>query len=315
MKAVVALYLWKHKWKILLALLFSCLFVMLGLEAIALQFTASQRAEILNISEAHRLCIEESEDEFNIEFELLASYGKVISDFDEEYVGEGIGFLEISEEDWQAYLESLEDPELELDYEDICTNYDALAYTLSLLEGDSDQKIELYTYPNREEVLEWYERYSGLMLIPYGNPLGLERVDLMTITSGYNVVRTIGGVRKVHKGVDFVPSTTWFSENPGLTAEQSINRAILPGEVNNFVDQYGALCTYVTNEQYRTLYCHCSAHLAEQGSYARYGDPICFMGNTGFSTGTHTHMAVYEKGLIGWNLIDPTAFFYINLDE
>lgn len=316
MEVIFLQFLWEHKWTILLSLLFGCLFSLLALETIDLQFTALRRAEILKITEEHRICIEEAENEFDIEFELLASYGKVIANFDEVHIGRGIGFLEISEDNWQGYIEFLNDSEFEVDYSDICTNYNALAYTLSEIGGDSKAKIEGYDYENKDEVEIWYERYSGLMLIPYGNPLGLERADLITITSGYNIVRTINGIKSVHKGVDFVPSQNWFSENEGLTADQSINRAIIPGEVSNFYDEYGALCSYVINEEYRTLYCHCSSFIAENGSTVRYGDPICFMGNTGFSTGTHTHMAVYQKSLLGnWNLVDPTPFFFVQVND
>lgn len=325
---IITNILWKHKWTIIIGIivvLFLCAF---SFETINLQLTANSRGIIELIPQEHRTCMSEASEEYEVEFELLSAYGKVIADFDETHIGEGIGFLEISEEDWDEFgvvadtddelITTVtpvpsEEEEPELNYDDICTNYYTLANILSNISGDSEEKIEGYTYPEKQEVLEWYERYSGLMLIPYGNPIGLERSDLMTITSGYNIVRVIYGKRSVHKGVDFVPSTTWLQENPDLSPTDAVNFAIISGEVNNFIDQYGALCTFVTNEKYRTLYCHCDMFLAEDDSYAKYGDPICSMGSTGFSTGLHTHLGLYEKGDDGtWYLIDPTPFILVN---
>ena len=304
--------IWKNKWKLLLLTVVTCFFTMFALEAIAYQLLVGQRGLIEQIPIAHRECINKVSKKHDEEFELLSAYGKVIADFDEKHTGEGIGFLEISQDDWNKYSND-GDLNDEITTEDLCDNYFTLASILSDISGDAEQKISKYSYLKTEAVLEQYNMYVGLMYIPYGNPIGLNRSDLITVTSGYNVVRVIDGDKHVHKGVDFVPSAIWYEDNPGKGSTDAVNRAILTGKVSNFKDGYGALCSYITNDHYRVLYCHCSGFIAPNGSTVRYGDPICFMGNTGFSTGTHTHVGVYEKNSSGsWNLVDPVPFMFSN---
>ena len=96
-----------------------------------------------------------------------------------------------------------------------------------------------------------------------------------------------------------------------LDPKVNINMAITIGKVHNFIDRNGSWCSYVTNDAFRTLYCHCSSFLAEEGSWVAYGDSVCVMGDTGFSTGAHTHISIYEKGSSGsWFRIDPTPFLF-----
>lgn len=302
--------IWKNKWKILILSVVISFFSIFALEALAYQFLAGSRGLIEQIPIEHRDCIDKASRKYGEEFELLSAYGKVIADFEEEHTGNGIGFLEISQDDWDEYGSDGNNNE-EITHEDLCDNYFTLSNILSDTGGDAEQKINKYSYPKKEEVLEQYNMYVGLMFIPYGNPIGLNRSELVTVTSGYNVVRVIDGKKSVHKGVDIVPSGTWYQENPGKGSTDSINRAILTGKVSNFKDGYGALCSYITNDYYRVLYCHCSAFIAQDGVTVKYGDPICFMGNTGFSTGVHTHIGMYEKNSSGgWNLVDPTPFLF-----
>ncbi|WKZ30229.1 MAG: M23 family metallopeptidase [Candidatus Dojkabacteria bacterium] len=302
--------IWKNKWKILLANVVIFFFVIFALEAIAYQVLAGTRGLIEEIPQEHRECIDKASRKYSQEFELIASYGKVIADFDEKHTGNGVGFLEIPQSDWDNYGSDGNNNN-EVTHEDLCDNYFTLSNILSAYDGDAEKKINQYSYPKKEEVYEQYQMYVGLMYIPYGNPIGLNRTDLVTVTSGFNVVRVIDGVKNVHKGVDIVPSSKWYQENPGKGSTDSINRAILTGKVSNFKDGYGALCSYITNDYYRVLYCHCDAFIAQDGSTVKYGDPICFMGNTGFSTGVHTHIGMYEKNSQGgWNLIDPTPFLF-----
>lgn len=302
--------LWKNKWNILLfGIVFLC-FGVFVLESIAYQVLAGYRGIINEIPKDHKECIEKSSRKYDLEFELVASYGKVIADFDSTHKGSGIGLLEITQTDWdKAKTDGSGNNEVSAD--ELCDNYFTLANLLSQNSGDSKEKIYAYLYPKKDEVYEQYQMYVGLMLIPYGNPVGLNREDLITVTSGYNIVRVIDGYRHVHKGVDLVPSSQWYKENQGKGSTDAVNRAIISGTVSNFKDGNGALCSYITNMLYRVMYCHCDAFIAQDGANVRYGDPICFMGSTGFSTGVHTHVGVYEKnGLGGWNNIDPTPFLF-----
>ncbi len=307
---IVVKFIWKYKWLLLIAMVLGSCFVLFSLEAISLQLTANSRSLINQIPVEHRLCIEQADRKHGAEFELIASYGKVIADFNEEHTGEGKGFLEISEDLWESHGDDGNDNE-EITHEDLCDNYFTLANKLGSLEGDAQSRINQYGYSNREEVLKWYELYKGVSMIPYGNPVGLDRSDLVTVTSGYNLVRIIFGVKHTHKGVDVVPSGTWFAENPGKGSTDAVNRAILYGRVRNIKDKNGALCSYVENDRYRTMYCHCDAFIAQEGAIVRYGDPVCFMGNTGFSTGVHTHIEIFEKAGDGsWFRVDPMPFLF-----
>jgi hypothetical protein len=302
--------IWKNKWKILLLNAVTSFFVIFALEAIAYQVLAGTRGLIDEIPKEHYECIDKASRKYSQEFELLASYGKVIADFDTNHSGNGVGFLEISQSDWDKY-EADGNNNNEIDYDDLCDNYFTLSNILSDFDGDAKKKINQYSYSKKNEVYEQYQMYVGLMYIPYGNPIGLNRSDLVTVSSGFNVVRVIGGKKDVHKGVDIVLSTKWYQENIGKGSTDAINRAILTGKVSNFKDRNGALCSYITNDYFKVLYCHCSAFIAKDGSSVKYGDPICFMGNTGFSTGVHTHIGIYEKNSQGgWNLIDPTPFLF-----
>lgn len=159
------------------------------------------------------------------------------------------------------------------------------------------------------------EYRDGVMQIPYGNPIGLERRELVLVTSSYNAIRIINGVRDVHRGLDLVPSSLWFKENPGKTSTDVINRSIIAGRVSNFIDSAGALCSYVTNDVYRTLYCHCNAFISLDQALVKYGDPICFMGTTGRSTGVHTHIEIFQRNNNSWLLIDPTPFLFPQINQ
>lgn len=306
---IVVIFLWKHKWKFLLAMILGSCFALFSLEAISYQFTANSRSLINEIDAEHRECIEKSQSKYNTEFELVAAFGKVIADFDESHSGQGKGFLEIPNSIWESHGVDGNDNE-DITEQDLCDNYFTLTHKLSAIEGDAGAKINEYPYSEKQEVLQWYQLYKGISLIPYGNPIGLDRAELVQVTSGYNLVRVINGVRHTHKGIDLVPSSTWYRENPGKGSTDSINRSIIFGKVTNFKDQYGALCSYVENEKYRTLYCHCDAFIARDQSTVAYGDPICFMGNTGFSTGVHLHLGMYEKRNGTWFVIDPTPFIF-----
>ena len=54
---------------------------------------------------------------------------------------------------------------------------------------------------------------------------------------------------------------------------------------------------YLTHENgVETLYCHCSAVLAEQGASIRQGETIALVGSTGWSTGPHLHFEFHKNG-------------------
>lgn len=307
---IVVNILWKNKFKILLACIVVLFFGIFMLEAIAYQIVGGYRSILDEIPKEHQECVDKASRKYNLEYELLASYGKVVANFDNNHRGEGVGLLEISQSDWDKYKQD-GDGNGTISENDLCDNYFTLGNILRIYTGDSKTKIYAYSSPKKDDVYEQYQMYIGLLYIPYGNPVGLNRADLVTITSGYNVVRYIDGVKSVHDGVDLVPSTKWYQENQGKGSTDAVNRSIIAGKVSEFTDNNGALCAYITNEYYRVLYCHCSAFISQNNISVKYGDPICFMGTTGFSTGVHTHVSMFEKNNSGgWNRIDPMPFLF-----
>jgi len=307
---IITKIVWKNKAVVAVMFLAVFLFACFGIQSIAYQFSVDVRSYLEQIPEVHRECIRKAGMEYKIEFELLASYGQVIAEFDELHRGEGVGFLEIPQNVWNDFSVDGDNNGVVSEF-DICDNYFTLANKLSSLSGSAESRIDQYGGSYKDEVKTIFNLYTGLIFIPYGNPVGLTRADLVTVTSGYDVVRVFEGVTNVHTGLDIVPSDTWFAENPGKSSTEAINRSILIGTVTNFKDSYGALCSYIANTYYRVLYCHCSAHIAENNSTVAYGDPVCFMGSTGFSTGVHNHIEVFQKSEDGgWLRVDPAPFLF-----
>lgn len=302
--------LWKYKHFLLLIPLSLCCLILFVLQSITLQFITSAKSYLDNIPEDQRVCIQLTSQNYQIEFELLASFSQVIANYDTSHVGSGIGFLEISETTWQNFGVDGDNNEI-VTHNDMCDNYATLANKLKSLEGDSVAKIEAYNAPQKEEIKKVYELLTGINLVPYGNPIGLFRTDLVTMTSGYGETRVINGIINVHTGLDLVPSQKWYQENPGASITSAVNKSILSGTVSEFIDSQGALCAYVENPSYRTLYCHCNSFIAPNGATVKYGDAICYLGSTGFSTGPHVHIEVFIKSSTGtWNRVDPAPFIF-----
>lgn len=302
--------LWKYKYFLLtipIAFLCICLFV---LEAIALQFTASAISYFNNIPKDQRTCISNATQEYNIEFELIAAFGQAIADYDTNHQGTGKGFLELSDDTWQDFGVDGDSNNV-ISEVDMCDNYFTLANKLASLNGDSETKIDEYNSPQKDQIKQIYELLSGINLIPYGNPISLTEPDLVVITSGYGETRVVNGIVDVHTGVDLVPSQKWYQQNPGASIYSVINKSIITGTVSEFIDSQGALCAYVENPAYKTMYCHCSSFIAKDNDVVKYGDPICLLGATGFVTGPHVHVEIYIKSPTGaWNRVDPTSFLF-----
>lgn len=309
---IVTKILWKHKSKVALFIVILLFFGCFGIQTIAYKMAVDARTFLEQIPEEHKQCMESAKDKYGTEIELLSSFSQVISEFDSEHKGKGKGFLEIPKDYWVTYGAD-GNSNGTISENDLCDNYFTLANKLSSLSGGAEEKIDKYNHSRKGEIKTIYNLLTGLIFIPYGNPIGLTDPELVTLTSGYGETRVINGITNVHTGVDLVPSTRWYQENPGKATDEAVNRSILIGTVTNFKDSYGALCSYVANSYYRTLYCHCSAHLAEDGSTLAYGDPVCTIGSTGFSTGIHNHIEVFKKDDSGnWLRLDPMPFLFPN---
>jgi murein DD-endopeptidase MepM/ murein hydrolase activator NlpD len=60
----------------------------------------------------------------------------------------------------------------------------------------------------------------------------------------------------------------------------------------------------LNHKDYRTLYAHLSAFSVKKGAEVRQGQEIGKMGDTGYTTGTHLHFAVYDRN---GNSVSPTG--------
>lgn len=305
---IIVDFLWKHKYKILMLLLGVLCFFCFAFISIFYSITAQTKGYFENIPSDQKDCIDKANTKYGVESQLLIAFDAAIAKFDPNHKGQGSGFLEIPNDDWNNFGVDIMDRKT-TDSGVLCNNFFTLANKLKSLSGSSEQKIDAYGTSYKDQIKQMYELYQGTSLIPYGNPIGLNQSDLAVVTSGYNVSRDISGITNVHTGVDFVPSSKWYSENPGLGTTDAINKAIVSGIASTFQDSYGALCVYITNPAYRVLYCHCRQFIVQNGAQVNYGDPICILGNTGFSTGPHVHVEVHKKSSNGsWERLDPTPF-------
>lgn len=57
----------------------------------------------------------------------------------------------------------------------------------------------------------------------------------------------------------------------------------------------------IVNDEYETVYAHCSQIFVQEGNYINQGDTIATVGSTGNSTGNHLHFEIIKQG----EYIDP----------
>lgn len=57
----------------------------------------------------------------------------------------------------------------------------------------------------------------------------------------------------------------------------------------------------IVNDEYETVYAHCSQIFVQEGIFINQGDTIATVGSTGNSTGSHLHFEIIKQG----EYIDP----------
>lgn len=130
-------------------------------------------------------------------------------------------------------------------------------------------------------------------------------VDYRYISSRFSNARRhpIYGTVRPHHGVDFV------------AAYGTPVRAAGDGQVVyvGWKGDNGRLVTIRHNGVYRTAYAHLSRYAKglRRGAWVQQGQVIGYVGNSGTSTGTHVHYAVYRNG----RAVDPLKLDYTPVSE
>jgi murein DD-endopeptidase MepM/ murein hydrolase activator NlpD len=101
------------------------------------------------------------------------------------------------------------------------------------------------------------------------------------------------GVRTFHTGIDLAaPIGTRI-------------KATLDGTVatSGYSSVYGNYVIVTHNDGYQSLYGHMSRVAVKRGDSIAQGGTIGYVGNTGYSTGSHLHLSVYKNG----KMVDPLS--------
>ena len=130
------------------------------------------------------------------------------------------------------------------------------------------------------------------------------------ITSPYNVVRTINGKTRTHKGIDMISSS-------GSKLVSAVKEGIYRGK---FYDANG-FGTYVSmqhSDGVRTIYAHLSAVTLDdslKGQKIAEGTVIGIEGSSGASTGVHLHIEARKSPYLSTNRINIAEYLGIQNEK
>jgi murein DD-endopeptidase MepM/ murein hydrolase activator NlpD len=96
----------------------------------------------------------------------------------------------------------------------------------------------------------------------------------------------ISGVRRFHAAIDLAAGT-------GMTVKTAMDGKVA---TVGFNPTFGKFIIVSHDDGYQSMYAHLSAVSVKQGDYISQGSKIGEVGNTGYSTGSHLHFAVYRHG-------------------
>ena len=139
----------------------------------------------------------------------------------------------------------------------------------------------------QEDKLEY--KKDLLKLIKNETNLNNEDIELIvpcfgTVTSRYGY-REIDSVTasKNHKGIDIgaPKGSSIFAAHDGTVTKSKI------------MGNYGK-CVIIENENYKTIYAHCSKLLVDEGEKVIQGQKIAEVGSTGNATGNHLHFEIIK---------------------
>ncbi len=124
-----------------------------------------------------------------------------------------------------------------------------------------------------------------------GSSSGFQRPVAGRLSSPYGMrLHPVLGIRKLHDGTDFAAScgTPMKAAASGTVAERYYNA----GYGNRLMIDHGKLDgRYVT-----TGYNHATNYIVSVGQKVSKGQTIGYVGTTGYSTGCHLHLMVWENG-------------------
>ncbi|OQX08415.1 MAG: hypothetical protein BWK73_25440 [Thiothrix lacustris] len=158
---------------------------------------------------------------------------------------------------------------------------DEMSFNLSLWK-EASQTTAATVWTRVAELLGWKiptaSSYSAVPSLP---------VIGGRVTSGFNLMRTLNGATRPHKGTDIGKSC---GAEIVSTSNGTVTRSTFSGSYGNVV--------YVQDGNRETRYGHMqSASTLKVGDTVRVGQRIGFMGDTGRSFGCHLHWEVLVDGV------------------
>ena len=122
------------------------------------------------------------------------------------------------------------------------------------------------------------------------------RYNNITSKFGYRT-HSVTGVYKLHTGVDIASSgirgTTIYAAKGGTVIKAGYNTG------------YGNYVVINHGDGYATLYGHASTLLVSANQTVKKGDPLGYVGSTGYSTGPHLHFEIMKNG----NYTNPLDYY------
>lgn len=171
-------------------------------------------------------------------------------------------------------------------------NSDAAAKKRAILQAEAaEERLQ-------DEIRASLAQNSGSSVVDSGDfrwPLS-SKFNNITSKFGYRT-HPVTGVYKLHTGVDIASSgirgTTIYAAKGGTVIKAGYNTG------------YGNYVVINHGDGYATLYGHASTLLVKANQTVKKGDPIGYVGSTGYSTGPHLHFEIMKNG----NYTNPLDYF------
>ena len=118
---------------------------------------------------------------------------------------------------------------------------------------------------------------------------------IITLKFGFKGLHPITKKEFTHQGIDLKAplGTDVVASGSGIVLEAAEKEA------------WGNLIIIQHDEEYTSYYAHLDSMIVEKGNRVKTGQPIGYVGNTGYSTGPHLHYEVRKNG----RPVDPSGFF------
>ncbi len=161
----------------------------------------------------------------------------------------------------------------------------ALLSEISDIEAQLSKGFDRSTVPSRQKgLLAWPVTSSG------GVPTGV-----ITQNYGETAYSTRYYRGRPHNGLDIGAPT-------GTEVRAAMDGVVIRSDYNGLYYQYGRYVLIDHPNGLSTLYAHLSKSTVSSGQKVKRGDLIGYVGNTGFSTGSHLHFGLYATPAGGWSV-------------